>query len=205
MINFKRIFLGFCLLACTSIAFMSLRYFTFSMVGVLALHTERLVDQTWFKLFFYAHVAGGIVALTTSPWQLMKVMKWHKLVGRVYFYGAVVAAATGLVVGFVAVGGWTARIGFIVASSLWFFFTIRGVQAIRSGNLSEHRRWILRSFAMTFLAVSFRIWLLMYPVFGLTFTQGYQISAWTWVVNLLVVEIYAKRMAERSRERLVLE
>ncbi|MDX1630118.1 MAG: hypothetical protein R3345_15520, partial [Fulvivirga sp.] len=48
----------------------------------------------------------------------------------------------------------------------------------------------LRSFALSYAAVTFRIWLLLFPLFNLTFVQGYRIAAWIWIINAVAIEVY---------------
>ncbi len=51
------------------------------------------------------------------------------------------------------------------------------------------RVWMIRSYALTFAAVTLRIWLPLSQVAGLPFAQAYPAIAWfCWVPNLIVVE-----------------
>jgi hypothetical protein len=53
----------------------------------------------------------------------------------------------------------------------------------------EHRRWMFRSFALTFAAVTLRIYLPLVQIAGLDFLPAYRAIAWLcWVPNLVVIE-----------------
>jgi len=60
---------------------------------------------------------------------------------------------------------------------------------IRRGDQIGHRRWMLRSYAFTFAAVTLRIYLPIALTAGLPFIDAYQTISWAcWVPNLIVVE-----------------
>ena len=59
--------------------------------------------------------------------------------------------------------------------------------------IAEHRRWMIRSFALTFAAVTLRLYLPIFPLLGVSFLDGYRaVSFLSWVPNLIVAEIYLR-------------
>jgi len=61
-------------------------------------------------------------------------------------------------------------------------------------NLTEHRRWMIRSFALTFAAVTLRLYLPAAVLLHFPFEDSYRvISFLCWVPNLLAVEIFLRR------------
>jgi hypothetical protein len=53
---------------------------------------------------------------------------------------------------------------------------------------------MIYSFAMTFAAVTLRLYLPIFPLLHLPFVDGYRAASWvSWVGNLLVAEIYLRR------------
>ena len=57
---------------------------------------------------------------------------------------------------------------------------------------------MIRSFSLTFAAVTLRLYLPIGIVSGLTFEQIYVATAWiSWVPNLLVAELYLRREMTR--------
>lgn len=101
------------------------------------------------------------------------------------------SAISGLYIGFNATGGWIARTGFLILSVLWLIANIKGYWHIRKKRFKAHADWMLKSYALTFAAVTLRIWLyILLGVFQLDFEITYQIIAWvSWVPNLLLAEL----------------
>ncbi len=65
---------------------------------------------------------------------------------------------------------------------------------IRQKDVQAHRRWMIRNFALTFAAVTLRLWLPILPVLLGGFEPGYQaVSFMVWVPNVLVAEWMVRR------------
>jgi hypothetical protein len=62
----------------------------------------------------------------------------------------------------------------------------------------EHRAWMIRSFALTFAAVTLRIYLPILEQLPVPFEDGYRaISFLCWVPNLLAAELYLRGKRQR--------
>ena len=87
-----------------------------------------------------------------------------------------------------------AQWGFGTLAVLWFGATAGPSGWRPSGRFAEHRRWMIRSFAMTFAAVTLRLYLPIPPMFlHMSFIEGYRLISWfSWTSNLLVAEIYSE-------------
>jgi hypothetical protein len=71
------------------------------------------------------------------------------------------------------------------------------------GRLDEHRRWMVRSFALTFAAVTLRLQLPLAAAAPIDSLDAYRAIAWLcWVPNLLAVEAF---LAWRAPRFLLLE
>ena len=140
------------------------------------------------------HALAGAVALTLAPLQLRtgpraQRSRWHRLAGRAYVAAVLVAAVAGLVLAPSTRGGAPAQAAFVLLSLLWISSTTLGVRAARQGDAAAHRAWMLRSLALTFAAVTLRIYLGLGIAAGMTFDAIYALAAWlSWVPNLLLVE-----------------
>ncbi|MEV6444629.1 DUF2306 domain-containing protein [Amycolatopsis sp. NPDC051716] len=109
-----------------------------------------------------AHITFGTIAifgviLQIWPWLRRKHPIAHRRIGRVYVFGgalpaAVVAATIGAVSPFGPVVGTLD----VVAALLWLGFTIAGWRAIRQRRYADHRKWMIRSFAMTMSTLTSR-------------------------------------------------
>ncbi len=149
------------------------------------------------------HVAGGTVALSLGPFQFLTGLrgrrpKLHRWLGRLYLLGALAAGIGGLLMARIAFGGPVARIGFAVLALEMLGATALALTAILRRRIPAHREWMTRSYALVFVAVTFR--LLLVPTFlGAPFAPVYAADAWlSTIINLLVAEALIRR-ARRSR------
>lgn len=72
----------------------------------------------------------------------------------------------------------------------WLFASSAAYRAIRSKDIDSHERWMTRSYALTFAAVTLRIWLPLSMIAGLEFVFAYRIISFLcWVPNLLIAEM----------------
>ena len=84
---------------------------------------------------------------------------------------------------------------FIVQATLWFYFTAMAFDRIKKRDITAHRQWMWRSYALTFAAVTLRVYIYLTSwTFDLGQPEAYATLAWlSWVPNLIVVEVYLRR------------
>lgn len=105
--------------------------------------------------FLVAHITFGTVAivgviLQIWPWLRRTHPVVHRRVGRVYvFAGALPSAVMAGIIGAVSPFGPVVGALDVVAALLWLGFTLAGWRAIRQRRYADHRKWMVRSFAMT--------------------------------------------------------
>lgn len=142
----------------------------------------------------YSHVLGGAVALLIGPFQFSarlraRRLSVHRWAGRVYLLAVLASGLAGLYLATVALGGPSARVGFGMLAVLWLFSGAMAYVSIRSGRRSQHRRWMMRNYALTYAAVMLRILIPSYAAAGYGFELSYPVIAWAcWVPNLIFVE-----------------
>jgi uncharacterized membrane protein len=143
----------------------------------------------------YGHIAGAAVALLLGPFQFSTRLRSarpnvHRWMGRIYLgFGVSCGALFGLYMSQFAYGGTVARAGFAALALCWLYSGARAYLAIRRGAIQKHRKWMVRNFALTFAAVTLRIYLPLSNVVGIDFDVAYPVIAWiAWVPNLLVAE-----------------
>jgi hypothetical protein len=91
------------------------------------------------------------------------------------------------------------HVGFGLLALLWLNATIQAYRSIRASDVTAHRRWMIRSFALTLAAVTLRIELPLQLAAGIPFHNAYQVVSWLcWVPNLVVAEWIVLR-SERGR------
>lgn len=149
---------------------------------------------------FLTHVVGGIAALLLGAFQFVTRLgvrrKWHAAAGRIYVLACLASGAGGLIIAWHSSAGPIATAGFSGLAVAWLASTTMGFLAIVGGRVAEHRRWMLRSYALTLAAVTLRIMLPLIPVLGIDFVAAYQaISFLCWVPNLILAEVWISRTA----------
>lgn len=139
------------------------------------------------------HVACSAVALLVGPLQFFPALRarrrLHRAIGYAYFIAVLGGGISGLATAFVAYGGLASKLGFGLLALLWLWTTVAAVRAARARDFAAHEAWAIRSFALTFAAVTLRIYLGSFFAAGLDFDAFYPILAWlSWVPNLIFVE-----------------
>jgi uncharacterized membrane protein len=200
------------------LAMVSVIFVAFSLPPYLALDPERsrVPQPDGFEAHYpllVVHVLAGSVALLTGclqvwPWLRRRHRRAHRVAGRVYVFGGVLpAGVTGLVVGALSPFGPVARASSVLLASLWLIFTITGYRMARQRRHADHRRWMIRSFALTASIITNRIWgviafIVLAPQLESTFHGDETLLAWTiaglstwlgWVIPLLVAEWWLER------------
>ncbi|PCH67425.1 MAG: hypothetical protein COC12_11440 [Rhodobacteraceae bacterium] len=153
------------------------------------------------QIAFYAHILLAPVALALTPFQLWRSLRMrrpalHRWVGRTYGVMVLLAGAGGLVMAMGTHAGAGAAWGFGMLAVVWVGTTGWGILQARAGYIDAHRRWMLRSVALSFSAVTLRLYLLIPVATGIDQAMAYQVIAWAcWVPNLIAVEWLMRRRA----------
>lgn len=143
----------------------------------------------------YAHVFGSAIALAVGPFQFLDGLRTrhapvHRSLGWLYLgAGVLVGGIAGLYLSQFAFGGPLAQLGFGALALAWLYTGARAFDAVRRREILEHRRWMIRNFALAFAAVTLRLYLPAAVVAGVDFSLAYGVIAWAcWVPNLFVAE-----------------
>jgi hypothetical protein len=104
------------------------------------------------------------------------------------------------------------RVANTMLAVLWFATTLAGFRAIRQRRFADHRLWMLRSFALAFSIVAFRVWMFVaFAVFvpeiytgdavdPAALDQAIGLTSWvSWVINLLIIEWWLDRSGTKAR------
>lgn len=160
-----------------------------------ALHPDMEANFLANASAIYTHVFASIAALTLGPFQFSNKLRQkrpalHRWMGRGYLVvGVLVGGLSGLYMSRHAFGGPVAQLGFATLAVLWLYTGGRAYLSIRSGELADHRKWMLRNFSLTMAAVTLRIYLPLSMAAGIEFTLAYPVIAWLcWVPNLALAE-----------------
>jgi uncharacterized membrane protein len=155
------------------------------------------------------HVAGSGVAMLVGAFQFFKPLRakapaLHRWIGRIYVAACVIGGVAGGVIALSSTAGPIAGWGFLTLALLWVPFTLLALRAAMRRDFIAHERWMIRSFALTFAAVTLRIYL---PV-AIIQNQGefpldaYRAIAWlAWVPNLIVAELFIATLRKPRRPK----
>lgn len=179
---------------CAAVALVSYRYLIPSVPT-----DEAISSNAFFSPWMILHVVGAATALLIGPLQFLKRLRHarpslHRLLGRLYVLGCTVGGVSGLALAAGAASGPLSRAGFGLLAVAWLATTLTAWRAAVVRRFVAHRAWMIRSFALTFAAVTLRVYLPIVGVLPIDFTDGYRaVSFLCWVPNLLVAEWYLRR------------
>lgn len=155
-------------------------------------HENYAASVAWIRL----HIAAGMGALFAGLAQFRTGFggrRWplHRVVGRVYLASIAVASVAAATLLTRTTGGWVFASGLAALTVAWLTTSALAYIAIRRGNVTQHREWMIRSYVVTFSFVTFRI---LYDVLGALHVGKWHertaISSWfCWAVPLLITEL----------------
>jgi uncharacterized membrane protein len=167
------------------------------------------------------HVLFGSIALATAvlqiwPWLRRNHPVLHRRTGRVYvFAGVLPAGLAALVVGAFTPYGPVTRASDVLLAALWLFTTLTGWRHARRHRYADHRRWMIRSFALTASIITNRIWGIVWfialaPSLDTTFHGDEVLFTWTisalsawlgWTLPFLAAELWIERTRRPAKPR----
>ena len=156
-----------------------------------------VLDNFFAKPFLYIHAACAATALLLGPFQFIQSLRrthlqLHRIMGRVYVFSALLGGAAALPLSLTSTFGPVAQSGFFILAVLWLVVNGNAWRLAVQGRIAEHKLWMIRSFGLTFAAVTLRAIIFGFPaIFKMEFNTAYLIASWaSWVVNMIVVEVW---------------
>jgi len=164
------------------------------------------------------HVLSAAVALVVGPWQfsprVRSLRRVHRTLGRTYLVAGVLPAG----ITAIPVALWSGRLltqlSLTTAAVLWLVTGALAYRAARRRDFAGHRAWMMRNYALTFLAVTSRIVVPLLLLAGFALGSVDRATAADhartlipigqtlgWIVDLLVAErlIRGRRGGRASR------
>jgi uncharacterized membrane protein len=149
--------------------------FIFLMMAYVLIHNERFVihsnDPAWshyqtFKWWLLPHALSAACALLLGPMQFSERLrrrytKMHRIVGRVYVFGALIGAPLGAFIQY----RFDERLGdsrsfsiaTVVDASIWMLTTAIALSFAMRGKIQLHRQWMTRSYAIAIVFLEVRV------------------------------------------------
>jgi uncharacterized membrane protein len=149
-----------------------------------------------------AHILPGLAFVALGPFQFMPILRrrrpaLHRWAGRVFVLAALIVGVTALGMSpQMAIGGALETAATFTFGAIFLYSLVRGFTAIRARRVAEHRRWMIRAYAVglavgavrpivgIFFATSRLTGLTPRDFFGIAFWLGFTLSlaaAETWI------------------------
>ena len=164
--------------------------------------SPEVLANLFAKPWLTVHVAGACTALLVVGFQFLPSLRRrravHRWLGRTYSTACIGGGASGLLLAVGTTAGPFAAVGFGLLAVIWLYTTVQGWRTARARRFDEHRAWMIRSFSLTFGAVTLRLYLGASQAADIPFQVAYPIIAWlAWVPNLAIAEVYLRRGTQR--------
>lgn len=193
----KTLFWSILFMGTGAIIWNSLDYFLPNTMHQFFFERIELTQQDWWRYSVLAHVVGGLTCLISSLLQYSKILlkrapRIHKYLGHIYALSIITLVfPTGVALSFVAKGGKSGTIGFLILSFATLLTLILGMVAIFKRDIRSHQAWITRSFALITTAITFRSLQIGIDKLGADPVSNYQLSLWLSIaINLILAEYY---------------
>ena len=180
----------------TAIGLWSLRYLLPSQPQ--AIHFENFTDR---HTAFTIHAVFASIALLAGPWQFLPSIfsrrrQLHRLLGWIYVSTVVLGWLASLPLALHAHTGTMASAGFQTLGVAWLTCTLLGLLDARAGRIVQHRRWMIRSYALTTAAITLRLYVVGSDILHIPLGQSYPYIAWLcWVPNAVFAQWFIKATA----------
>lgn len=160
------------------------------------------------QIAFWVHIVSAGLALAVGPLQFSRRLRAanrlaHRWIGRSYVLASLVGAGSGLVMSMASSVGLLGFFGFGSLSVVWGWATWRGFRAAAyERDFRAHQAWMIRSFALTYGAVTLRLWFALLVLAQLPFTTDLEavlanayapLAFVAWLPNLVVAELMIRR------------
>ncbi len=181
-------------ISATSIALFSLRY---ALPHIPA--PARLTNVTTRRVALSIHAVSAAIALLAGPWQFVTSIRnrhphLHRALGRCYALAVLIGWCASLPIALHAQTGPIASAGFLCLGLCWIATTATAIWKIKHGDIPAHRRWMIRSYALTTAAITLRIYLLIILTQNIPFIPAYRTISWLcWLPNFLLAEFIFRK------------
>ena len=170
--------------------------------GLWAGKTKEVLENVVWHTAFYIHITFGGIALLIGWTQFSnnlrnRYLNTHPMIGKIYVGSVMLSSLAGLYIALFASGGITSTLGFGSLAVVWFFAVLMAYTSILKRDIKQHENWMIRNYALTFAAVTLRIYLPLSQMMHIDFIAAYRVISWIcWVPNLIIAEIIIYKRAQ---------
>lgn len=160
----------------------------------------------------YCHIIPGSLALILGAVLLSRRVRrkqiWlHKSFGYAYVACVLISTIGAHVGNFASPSPMSAKLAFFLLGILWPIVTLMGTPMDDMFDRQAHGSLMKVSYALTFAAVTLRIYLATFLALGFAFERAFTIAAWaSWVGNLIFLFTHFRTQAwlrQRSLNKLI--
>jgi hypothetical protein len=162
--------------------------------------------QFYNNVLLYSHILIALPPLVIGPFLFHEQLRnnnlwWHRQFGKIYVICCMTSGTLGAILASAfSVPG--AKLGFCTLGALWFSTSYIAYRKARARKFVEHRRWMLRSYSLTFAFFTVRFWaygmMVWFPDLDLK-TQMALRSWLAWVPNFLFIHLYIAATTHRGK------
>lgn len=174
--------------------------------GILPEKVLARQDLLW-NICLYIHLPAGTLCLLTPVLLfarrfIKKGLNLHKKIGKLYVWATLwIVCPTGMYLAVYAKGGLITQIGFLIQGALLGVFTYQGYKAIQQGNKTGHVQYMVRSYAIATVVLSFRILHILFFLWDVPYQDNYALSQWLGLsINALLAEITITYMYRKNKD-----
>ncbi|MCI0755696.1 DUF2306 domain-containing protein [Teichococcus vastitatis] len=158
----------------------------------------QLVDQASWRLLLRIGEAGSASALMIGPWLFVPGIRWrwpqvHNWLGRLYAISVLAAALVTVLLAWEIEATPVVRLELLALGAAWLATTGLGLAQAWRGDISSHRRWMMRSFALTAATECLRLGFVLCLLFVAVHPA---IACLGWIPVLLYMEIWLREADE---------
>lgn len=191
----------------------TLQYIPLDLDAAFLATKQHVIKYQYYQIAFFAHVYSSLFILLLGSLQFIENIRntypfIHRSFGITYVFGIIcISAPAGFVMGLHGNGGFIAQTSFCILSILWFYYTVRSFLAIKKGHITEHKNYMILSYALTLSALTLRLhkYILAHTV-EMHRLDIYRLVSWSgWVINLGIAYaiIYRKKISKLNEHFMI--
>ncbi|MCR6523672.1 DUF2306 domain-containing protein [Lysinibacillus capsici] len=153
------------------------------------------------------HIIGSSISLLIGPFLFIKKLRRkkvtvHRYLGYTYVAGILIGGISGFYTALYSTGGIISHFGFGILAILWIYTGLMVTYFAIKGEKYLHRAWAIRSYSLTFVAVTLRLWLGLFALIfgGEAYASYYVVISWLcWVPNLIIAWFYTAPLIKMGK------
>jgi uncharacterized membrane protein len=133
-------------------------------------YAARFVRHAWLT---YLHILPGALymvgaTLQLAYWFRRRHYTFHRRLGRILLAAGLLTGVFAVALGLAFPFGGLAELSATILFGVWFLICLLlAFRAIRTHDIVQHRRWMIRAFAIGVVVGTIRIWIAVFQISGL--------------------------------------